>query len=195
MLRLFLILAAASIIATGLLLSVAAWGVYRSLHVGRDAAALRDAAAPDLARSWQKQCEFSVGAVPLFLARFGLGFAPVPNEARQALGSIRSAEVAVYQTRERNPRQPLSEQFIATDQAMSARGWERLVGVLDRDQMVVIYVPRKMRSERELKFCLAVRDHSQLVVVAGGANLEPLLELAARRMPTRELAAEFGNSF
>jgi hypothetical protein len=150
-------------------------------YVSRDARALRDGAMQSVAGEWNKEIEVSIGSLTVNLARAGLSFVDLPPEARMALKSLRGAEVGIYRLRKGgqvvNPAVMLS----GTDKAMGRRGWERLVGVLNRTEMVAIYVPRKISSARDVKVCVAVMDKEQLVIAAARSNLEPLVELAARQ--------------
>jgi len=194
--RLIFLLAGGSIVVSALLLGMVGWSVLRCLRLGPDAAALRDALAPSQATAWHKTCEFSAGWISLSVARLGLDFVPLPPEARQALAAVRGAEVAVYDSGKRQA-DPLSVQpFAAADRAMSARGWERLVGVKEPQQLLVIYVPKNPRSDQEIVFCLAVLDRSQLVVVAARTDGQALLEIADRFRTKRtpETARSFAAS-
>ena len=60
---------------------------------------------------------------------------------------------------------------------MSRRGWDRLVGVVDSDQTVAVYVPARSGRELQLDACILVVNRENLIVVSGRTDLEPLLEL------------------
>ena len=169
-----------------LLVGALALSVLSYLRVGPDAAALRDSVAPTAAKGWHKQVEFGVGWFPLALARTGLRFAPLDPEARLALRAVRGADVAVYQRSSADRSPDRGALLLAADQAMTKRGWDRMVGVVDRDDLVAVYVPRKTSSPRDLRACVLVLEPRQLVVVSGRANLEPLLELARNRPEWQE---------
>ena len=66
----------------------------------------------------------------------------------------------------------------ASDAAMTARGWDRVVGVMDGPDLVTVYLPEKIASARRMKCCLMVFDGQEMVVVSARANLEPLLKYA-----------------
>ena len=183
-LRVCLTLFLASFVATVGAFIIVAGMIWSGLRVGPDAAALRNACLRGHSGQFQKQMELSLGGVHCGLIRFGLGFAPLPDEARAAVASLKAAEVAVYELHGQDHGAIRTERFVAADEVMSKRGWERLVGVVDRDQLVMIFVPREVRSEGDLRFCLAVQDLSQLVVVSARTDLEPLLELSAQRLHT-----------
>jgi len=65
----------------------------------------------------------------------------------------------------------------AADSAMTARGWERLVGIIDGRNLVTVYFPQKISVHR-LKCCVMVFDGKELVLVSAQGNPEPLLEYA-----------------
>jgi hypothetical protein len=62
--------------------------------------------------------------------------------------------------------------------AMTARGWNRLVGVMDGQDLVAVYLPDEIASARRMKCCVMVFDGQEMVVVSARANLEPLLKYA-----------------
>ncbi|MFO1513363.1 MAG: hypothetical protein U1F83_10695, partial [Verrucomicrobiota bacterium] len=74
-----------------------------------------------------------------------------------------------------------------------ARGWERVVGVLDGEDLVGVYVPGKAISAEQLRCCIVVFDGRQMVLVSARANVEPLLECLRNqpdfRAKVRSLAA------
>lgn len=156
--------------------------VWSALHTGRDATALRLAAARASDVRWERTVEFSAGSWLCSFARFGLGFAPIDREARLALRSVERAEVAVFEPRSGSST-PINRAAILTeaDAVMSRRGWDRLVGVVDSDQTVAVYVPSRTGRELQLDACILVVNRENLIVVSGRTDLEPLLELLERQ--------------
>lgn len=171
------------VVMTLLLLPVALLGVgvVRCLHVNRDTGALRNSVLKSASGEWDKTIEISTGPVMWGLARAGLAFVDVPVEARTALRAIRGAEVGVYRLHEGSTPPNYAASLVETDKTMTARGWSRLVGVLERDQMVAIYVPEDTRTARDLRVCLVVLTDRDMVIASARSNLEPLLELALSR--------------
>lgn len=160
--------------------------VWSALHTGRDATALRLAAARASDVRWERTVEFSAGTWLFSLARFGLGFASIDQEARLALRSVERAEVAVFEPRPGSAT-PINRAAILTeaDAVMTRRGWDRLVGVVDSDQTVAVYVPARSGGERQLDACILVVNQENLVVVSARTDLAPLLELLERQNPNR----------
>jgi hypothetical protein len=163
---------------------VCAWLAFKVVglfYVSRDARALREGAMHSVAGEWNKEIEVSIGSWTVNLARAGLSFVDLPPEARTALKSLRGAEAGIYRLRQGGPAVNHAAMLSDADKAMVGRGWERLVGVLNRTEMVAIYVPSKISSARDVKVCVAVMDKQQLVIASARSNLEPLVELAARQ--------------
>jgi hypothetical protein len=142
---------------------------------------------------WDRKFQLNIGSWTLGLARAGLGFVQLEPEARAAVGAVREAEVAMYELRGEADDLNLAKMLSTADQAMGSREWDRVVGVMSRDNMVAVYVPRSLPSARDLRVCVAVVDGRNMIVVSGRSNLEPLLELASERFP--EVAREAGIIF
>lgn len=156
--------------------------VLSAVSLARDAGALRDALVAALPQSPTTRVQVSAGPALLGLARFGLQWVDqIPDEGRLALRAVRSASVGVYTLSTRKTPLAGSRLLAAADQCMNARGWTRLVAVIEHQQTVMIYTPGKQRSSGVQKFCLAVCDADQLVVVSGAADLDVLLELVERQ--------------
>ena len=160
------------------LVSVGASGCFK---VSSDAGALRDSVIKSSAAEWDQEIEIGVGAIALTLARTGLAFVDLEPEARAALRAVRSAEVGVY--KRRGGHKPLKNTAIlrAADRVMNDRGWERIIGVMNRRELVAIYVRGDVRSTRNVKVCLVTVNDHELVVASARSNLEPLMAVAFNR--------------
>ncbi len=163
-----------------LLLALFSFGLTGCSNMGRDAEALRDSLMNTAAAQWDKEVEIGVGAITLSLARAGLSFVDLDADARAALDAVRGAEVGVYRLQSGRRRLAPPAPPAAAEEPMTARGWDRLVIVLGRHELVAIYVPKEIKSPRHMKVCLAVLNEQELVVVSAESNLEPLLEMASR---------------
>jgi hypothetical protein len=168
------------VVAVLFLMSFACYSLPGFLHLGRDAAALRNGLLKTAAREYSPVVEANLGPVTFWAVRTGLGFAPLEPEARMALRAVRAAEVSYSQRRHPGGKLDQATMLADADKAMTARGWERIVGVRDGDDLVAVYVPKNLRSPRDVRFCAAVVGAEELVVAAGRSNLEPLMEIAAR---------------
>ena len=119
--------------------------------VSTDVGALRDSVMKAAHADREERIEIGVGPLTLNLARAGLAFVDLEPEARTALHAVRSAEVGVYKLR--NGRRQLNHAAMlrAADETMAGRGWDRAVAVMNRHELVAIYVPAKVRSTRNVK--------------------------------------------
>lgn len=158
------------------LMLFASTGCFR---VGSETRALRDAALEGGLEGADAKIEISLGRLVFAAANFGLGFVPtndIPPEARQVLGSVKGAEVSVYRFERRTG--DLAKIMAAADRALEKKGCERLVGVLKENELVAVYVPKKMRSARNIAFHVLVMNRNDLVCVGARGDAATVLELA-----------------
>jgi hypothetical protein len=164
------------VLALAALPSALIFAAWRSVASARwDTRALRQTVLRASGVEWTPNIELGVGGGLLGLARVGLSFADLPSEARAVLSSVRSADVGIYHLRERCPDR--SALLAATDRGMAEKGWERVVGVISGRELVATYLPRELRSSRDVRLCVMVLEGEQLVIVSARGNLEPLFEL------------------
>ncbi|MBK8859101.1 MAG: hypothetical protein IPN11_15915 [Opitutaceae bacterium] len=172
--------------ATGVFLALAAGGAYNLLTLSRDATALRRGVLDTYAGGSTTRIQLSLDSTALGLVRAGLIFAPLPDEARLALKSVCKASVGVYELNDVMARSNLMSQ---ADAVMLARGYSRIIGVVEDDETVLIYVPDDADADT-LDVCLAVLDGKELVVVSARVDSEPLLKLIEQKLPRgRDLLA------
>lgn len=155
--------------------------VVNCLTLDRDAAALRREVMRATGADWSTNVQFSVGRASLSALRGCLSVISSErvDDARQVLAAVRSASVGVYQLRAEAGAWPAATVLGRADGAMRARGWERAIGVIDRDQLVLVYVPADADDLDEL--CLAVVNGRELVVVGAELREEHLIAVIERR--------------
>ena len=153
-------------------------GLTGCFKVSSDVRALRDCVAKAAPAERQELIEIGVGPLTLHLARAALAFVDLDADARNALHIVRSAEVGVYKLLCEQPQLDYAAILSAADKTMAGRGWERVVGVMNRPALVAVYVPARPSSARSVKVCMVVVNGRELVVASARSNLEPLLELA-----------------
>jgi hypothetical protein len=137
-----------------------------------------------VAEEWDQEIEIALGSLPFTLARAGIALVDVDLEPplRAALQSLNEVEVGVY-TASRSLRQrDRAGLLAAADEAMTARRWERMVGVLDEDALVAVYTPRQPESRNSLRLCTLVIEGEQMVIVSAAGDPEPLMELGLREL-------------
>ena len=159
-------------------LAVLSAGLTGCFKVSSDAGALRDSAEKSSGSNWDKQIEIGVGVITLNLARTGLAFVSLDPEARNALRAVRAAEVGVYKLHGAHSTLNHAAVLSAADKVMAERGWDRIVGVMNRDGLVAIYVRKDASSSRNLKACLVTMNREEMVVASARSDLEPLFEIA-----------------
>ena len=127
---------------------------------------------------WQQKIALNANALTLGAVRSGLSFVRLDPRARAAIQSVRSAGVGIYQLASGTRSPDRTAMLVAADSAMSARDWERVVGVMDGHDLVAVYVPKEIISARCVKCCVMVFDGKEMVLVSARGNLEPLLQYA-----------------
>jgi len=171
-----------------LLLVVLAAGVASCFRLGSDARALRNELIKSSGVEWRQQIALNAGCLTLGAVRAGLSCVKLDPGARAALQSVRNAGVGVYQLPSGTPPPDRAAMLAAADTAMTARGWERVVGVIDGQDLVTVYMPGKDVSSHRVKCCVTVFDGSEMVLVSAQANLEPLVEYALNQPGLRAQA-------
>ena len=131
---------------------------------------------------WHKKFAVHVGSLPLCVVRIGSRFFNLPPEPRAVLDAVRGAEVGIYTLKEERSPVCSSSVLVAADKTMASRGWQRVVGVSERDELVAIYIPRKRMPAAKLACCLMVLQGHQLVLASARGNAEPLLEIARQSL-------------
>lgn len=147
-------------------------------QVSRDIDQLRATVLKAAGATAEKRIEVGVGWMTLGLARAGLSMVQLDPRAVLALDALRSADISVCQLARNGNAFSCGSVLNETDSLMTGQNWDRLVTVLDREQLVAIYVPQQSRSSStDLKVCLVVLNQRQLVIASARSDLEPLLKL------------------
>jgi len=158
-------------------LLLAAGGAYQLLTLSGGANTLRREMMP-VAGDSITRVQLSLEGPVLSLLRFGLSFAALPADARDALKAVRHVSVGVYETATPAPRASV---MARTDQAMARRGYTRLVGVVDGKDTVLIYAPANA-GEDELEVCIAACERGQIVIASVRLDAAPLATLIERNL-------------
>jgi len=169
-----------------LLLLLLGAGVASLFHLGSDVRALRNELIKSRGGEWRQQIALNAGRLTLYAVRVGLAGVRLDPGARAALQSIQTAGVGVYQLASGTPPPDRAAMLAAADSAMTARGWERVVGVLDGHDLVAVYMPEKNVSVHHLKCCVLVFDGKEMVLVSVQGNPQPILTYALNRTDSRQ---------
>ncbi len=157
-----------------------------SFWPGGEVRAMRQIVLEAVPGTWERQVEFGIGRLPVWLARQGLFFVDLEPEARAALGAIHSGDVVVFQRRRESRTTEVrrdadgltSEAWNRIREEMEGRGWEVVVQVLERKEIVGVFMPREQDTGSRVRACVFVLDGNDLVIVSARADFEPLIALA-----------------
>lgn len=167
------------------LLGIAAASVM-TLH--RDAAVLRKHVMAATDANWCTKVQFSVPNIVLGAVRTGMSLVHTSHakefeDAKIALKAVSGVSVGVYKLDEPRQAEWSREQlFVETDKAMQKRGWTRMVGVVDRRDTVLVYVPQDLDADEPVDICVAVVNGSELVVCSTTVDFDQIVKLAERHM-------------
>jgi len=151
-------------------------GVASYFHLSSDSRALRNGLMEVSGVEWRQQIGLNIGGPTFGVLRAGLPFLSLDHEARAAMQAIRGAEVGIYEL-ESSTKLPDNAAMLAlADGVLKAQGWERVVGVIDDEKLVSVYLPANSISVRNVSCRVMVFDGDRMILVAARANLEPLLE-------------------
>lgn len=153
-------------------------GVFSCLSLRGEARTLRASLGEVPSLRCEKKIELSIGPGVFGAARLGISFLDVEPEIRAALSSVRALTVGVYELQNRGTPPSKTGLLASADQAMDEQGWERMIVVMNRDELIAIYTPRDTTDTEEIELCLAVVNHHEMVIVSGRADPTPLLEFA-----------------
>lgn len=170
-------------------LATVAFGAARVFSNGRDARVLTTTVMEAAGGDWQPNIQIRVGPVLFTLARLVTLVVPdVPPEARTALQAIRSAEVSIHHLAGGDRRPNRADLLVRADASLSARGWERVVGVVDGAQLVAVYTPAAASSARNLRLCVLVLESDELITVNVRGDVEQIAGLAWRLRDEQHVA-------
>ncbi len=144
--------------------------------------ALRSSVMDSVPGQWDKRFAFHLGSLTMGLVRWGSSFFSLPPEPRAALDALHGVEVGVYKLHSAPSNLNYSTMFTTADKSMTRRGWERIVGVLQGQQFVAVYVPHGVHTLERMGCCVVVLNERDLVVASGSGNWQPLFELATQHL-------------
>jgi len=170
--------------ALAALIALPIYAVSSLLHIRPETRIVRSAAMEAVApqSDWHRQIEINVGPVGLGLARLVTAFVDVNDVdeiAYTALSAIHNVQVSVYQSRGPSGMNGRAA-FQSAAAAMGGQSWQRVVGVLDGDDTVAVFVPSDLDAEGSIEVCVVVCSEDTLVIAATRADLDALAPLIAQ---------------
>ena len=158
-------------------------------HLSSDTRALRNSLIKSSDVEWRQRIALNVNGLMLSAVRAGLSFVHLDAGGRAVLQSVRGAEVSVYQLPSGTKSPDRATLLAAADAAMIGRGWDRIVSVMDGQDLVAMYMPGKTGSPRRMKDCLMVFDGKEMLVVSPGPTWSRSFNT---RLPNRPLETRCG---
>jgi hypothetical protein len=166
-------------------------GVISYFRLGPETAILRDAAMGGARGTWNKTIALNIGMVTTSLVRGGSHLLKLAPEPQAAFDAIHKAEVGVYKLSRAAGGVDQGAILARADKEMSARCWDRVVGVSRENELVAVYVPRRGLSTKKIQCCVMVLQGKDLVVVGASGNLEPLFQLAGNHLDFKQATQHF----
>lgn len=165
---------------TRILTSIAAVAVVLTttgcFRVSSETRALRDVGLEFGVEDGEEKIEVGVGYFTVGLAKLGTRFLELPPEVHSILGSVKGVECSVYEISGR--KQDLAEVLTRADEAMDKQDCERVVGVIDGEQLVAVYIPRGTSSHRKMSMSVMVLTRRELICATARGDLEPVVQMA-----------------
>ena len=154
--------------------------------LSREASDLQSALTDAAGRDTDTHIQFTIGPGLLSVARLATTWIDdIPDEARRGLAAVRRVSVGIYQLDGKLSGSDRVTMLEAADRKLGDRGWERVVAVANGKETVLIYTPKGWEKTDEIRFCVAVQDGRDLVVVSAQAETAPLMELVRYHLPDR----------
>ncbi|HET7537219.1 MAG TPA: hypothetical protein VFJ90_12235 [Candidatus Didemnitutus sp.] len=153
--------------------------------LSRDAWILRRHVMSATNSGWHTKVQLSVPGIVVSAVRTGLCCVHSPDidEAKVALKAVKNASVGVYELDDPRHADWSREQLFAeTDKAMQRRGWVRMVGVVDHNDAVLVYVPQDLDTDEPVDLCVAVVNNRELVVCSTTLDFDQVAKFAERHM-------------
>lgn len=165
--------------------AVVGFGVVSMFRLSRDAALLKREVMAASDSKWNTKVQVSAGWCTLTTVRTIMSFVEHDHreEARLALSAVRRASVGVYERIGRAGEISTERLLSEIDNKMRSRGWSRLVGVVEREETVLVYTSDELDSGDQMELCVAVLDGADLVVVSTKVDAGQLVKLAEKHMP------------
>ncbi len=171
---------------TGFVLAVI--GVTGYFRLSSETAILRESALSCINGACSRKIALHIGFLTTGLVRTGSHLFKLAPEPQAAFDSIRGAEVGIYKLQEHAGWVDHQAILARADKAMSARRWDRVVGVSRENELVAVYFPRRGLSTERMRCCVLVLQGRDLVVAGASGNLDPLLQLASGRFDLKDVS-------
>jgi hypothetical protein len=170
--------------------ALAVVGVLSFFRLSSETAILRESALAGVNGVCNKKIVLHVGIVTTGLIRAGSHLFKLAPEPQAAFDSIRGAEVGIYKLQDAGWVDH-GAILASADKAMSARRWDRVVGVSRENELVAVYLPRRGLATDRVNCCVLVLQGKDLVVAGASGNLDPLLKIVDQRLDLKQVGQHF----
>jgi hypothetical protein len=153
--------------------------IYLSVRTNSDFRTVQDIVLKELPQRPNLWVSVRAPSILVSLAQFGLSFVnDIDVEARLAMESVHGGQVGVYQLPQ--PVSPANKIRIMNrvDAALSQNKWSRVVAVVERDEMVLVYAPDVLDDPDDLEVLTLVLSNNELVLVSAKGDLRPVYQIA-----------------
>lgn len=170
----------AALLLIGFLGMIAIAGlIYLAVRPDAGLRSLRSGLLETLDVKTSQRIEANVPGVVATLARWGVGFTPAPPEVKTALRSFHGGQAGVYQLANNPAGCSRAELVSLADAHLAERGWSRIVTVLDRDEVVMVFAPDDEElTPHDMTACVVVLSGRQLVIASARGDLTHIFKLA-----------------
>lgn len=157
---------------------------------GGEVRAIREIALKSAPGTWERQVEFGIGRIPVWLAKAGLSFANLEPGVRAGVSAFQFGDVAVFERAggKKEGESTAAETLDKVRNEMERRGWETVVQVQETDEVVGVFMPRTAAGGSTVQACVFVLDGSDMVIVSARANLAPIMDFALAHDPMKRWA-------
>jgi len=158
---------------------VAGAAVIRAFAPPTDKSELRRELLTGLDVSPVSSVEITIPTWAATLGRVGASLANIDPHAKAAIQTVAGGQVGVYELGEHPSRHAVTSMLETADTRLVAEGWTRLVTLLDKDELVVVFVlDSSLSPDDTIKVFAIIMDDRELVMVSASGYAEPLFNLA-----------------
>ena len=164
------------------MLLVPVLAVTRYFQLTDHTAAMRKSLAKALPERWNETVELNVGPLTTRCLRVGLSFLDLPFEGHSVADALHEVQFGIYELPEGKGVCNIPRLLEVTDDVMIRRGFTRLLGFIQHQQGVAVYVSEQEVDRNIVGASVMIVDKRQLILGSGRVELDALLPLFEDRM-------------
>ncbi|MDA3860308.1 MAG: DUF4252 domain-containing protein [Melioribacteraceae bacterium] len=148
------------------------------IGVDRSFRGIRDYVLASSESQFDKEFEFSFGAVTIGMAEIAINFADVEEPIDEILSEINSVQVGIYNSSSEEKFKSNFEELNFLTNKMKNAGWDCIVRSVDKNDMAAVFV-RIHEDELNQLFVIAINE-DEIVLAEVLGNLNKVIEIAIR---------------